>query len=216
MKSGVYKICYESYIYIGSAKIFSQRKYTHLYHLRRGTHSNKILQNLFNKYGEENFKLHIIEECEIEFVIEREQYWIDYYKNSKELKLINILMIAGSSLGAKMSKETCEKKRISMLGKNKGKKKPEYDNIAKSIRQKGRIITEEWRKNMSNALKGRKSNGGRKEKKIIEFNNKLYTYREFSQLINLKYSYVGALKLEKIPIFEKRYNCKILKNKNQK
>ena len=45
-------------------------------HLR---HSSEVIGKAILKYGKENFKCAIIEECPDEILDEREQYWINYY-----------------------------------------------------------------------------------------------------------------------------------------
>lgn len=129
--SCVYKIIVEKYIYIGSTKVFNKRKYEHLWKLKNNTHPNPILQNIFNKHGKDVFIFSVIEEVNVKNLIEIEQKYIDLYKNDKKYTLINILMVAGSSLGHIMSDETKLKKSLSMIGKNKGKK--EVKNIVKPI-----------------------------------------------------------------------------------
>lgn len=56
------------------------------------------------KYGHSNFSLSILEYCEPDKCIEREQYYIDFFKPE-----YNILQTAGSSLGYKHSEEAIEK-----------------------------------------------------------------------------------------------------------
>lgn len=53
------------------------------------------------KYGYSNFSLDVIEYCESDKLISREQYYIDLLKPE-----YNILKIAGSRLGSKHSPET--------------------------------------------------------------------------------------------------------------
>jgi len=64
------------------------------------------------KYDHSNFKLDIIEICDIESLLEREQYYLDNF----ELKY-NILKIAGSLYGFKHSAETIEIMRAARLGR---------------------------------------------------------------------------------------------------
>ena len=47
--------------------------------LNRHEHTNNHLQNAWDKYGEENFRFEILEQCEIRDLNRREKYWIDYY-----------------------------------------------------------------------------------------------------------------------------------------
>jgi group I intron endonuclease len=88
LKSGIYKLVNKlnSRIYIGSAKEFKSRWQSHARHLRSGKHSNKYLQNDFNKCGEEMFEFHILELTEgtQEERRIREQFWIDQFHDKQE------------------------------------------------------------------------------------------------------------------------------------
>jgi group I intron endonuclease len=112
--SGIYKIInnLNNKIYIGSAINFTARKNHHLSCLKRNKHGNKYLQKSFNKYGEQNFIFELIEECNKEDLLIREQYYLDTFKPQ-----YNMCKIAGSNFGIKRSKETCEKLKISNTGK---------------------------------------------------------------------------------------------------
>ena len=63
-------------IYVGSSKDIYFRFRRHIMFLRNNKHINQHLQNAFNKYGRDSFVLRIIETCEIEDLIERENFWI--------------------------------------------------------------------------------------------------------------------------------------------
>jgi len=80
-------------------------------------------------YGHENFNLEIIEYCNKEFVIDREQYYIDLLKPE-----YNILRKAGSSLGFKHSMETLLKFKSRKLS-------PEALTNLKRSKAKGAHIT---------------------------------------------------------------------------
>jgi group I intron endonuclease len=116
--SCVYTITCNNYCYVGSAKIFSKRKFEHLWNLRNHKHSNPILQNLFNKYGEDNFIFSIKEICDPKLLIIREQYWMDNIPN--EINKINIAEVAGSTTGIKHTDISIEKRRNSMIGGLRG------------------------------------------------------------------------------------------------
>nr|YP_009568477.1 GIY endonuclease [Drechslerella brochopaga]QBL02557.1 GIY endonuclease [Drechslerella brochopaga] len=62
--------------------------------------------NALIKHGYSNFSLEILEYCEAENCIEREQFYIDLYKPE-----YNILKFAGSNLGYKHTEETLDKLR---------------------------------------------------------------------------------------------------------
>ena len=63
MKSGIYSILntLNGKIYIGSANDIDRRLSEHLRRLRNNKHTNKKIQNSWNKYSEENFVFNIIE-----------------------------------------------------------------------------------------------------------------------------------------------------------
>jgi len=88
LKSGIYKILntLNGRIYIGSAKEFKSRWKSHARHLKSGKHSNKYLQNDFNKCGAEAFEFHILELTEgtQEERKLREQVYIDQYHDKQE------------------------------------------------------------------------------------------------------------------------------------
>lgn len=99
MKSGIYKILnkHNGKFYIGSAFDLDKRWTEHKYHLNRLTHKNSYLQNAWNKYGSVSFEFIIIEICDKENLIIREQYWIDNLKPE-----YNLAKIAGSRAGVSM------------------------------------------------------------------------------------------------------------------
>lgn len=86
--SGVYKILniITNKFYIGSSKNICDRLFGHFQELRKNTHYNKYLQNAYNKYGEGNFVLSIVEICNN--TLEREQYYIDTLKPEYNLAKI--------------------------------------------------------------------------------------------------------------------------------
>jgi group I intron endonuclease len=82
MKTGIYRItCLaNSKIYIGSSFDIDKRWKVHKNQLNKNKHINIFLQNSYNKYGSENFKFEILEECEKENLLQLEQKWMDETK----------------------------------------------------------------------------------------------------------------------------------------
>ena len=76
---GIYKITnlVNGKIYYGSSKDIEKRWRIHKNNLNNNKHHNIKLLNAWNKYGEENFKFDIIEECNETILLEREQYYLD-------------------------------------------------------------------------------------------------------------------------------------------
>lgn len=93
--SGVYKILNQvnNKVYIGSSKSIENRISTHISRLKRGVHRNKHLQSSWIKYGAKNFLFSVVEFCEVNELLEREQCYIDSY-NKKDM--YNKTFIAGS------------------------------------------------------------------------------------------------------------------------
>jgi hypothetical protein len=77
--SGVYQLrCLPNgKIYIGSAVDLQNRWEHHYRSLRRGNHHNIHLQNAWNKNGEENLEISIVEFAEPSNLLEIEQKWMD-------------------------------------------------------------------------------------------------------------------------------------------
>jgi group I intron endonuclease len=126
--SGIYNIlCLTNQkIYIGSSKNIGERLRIHERDIKKGKHHSVHLQRAWNQYGKESFEYFCIEKSEIEFLIEREQYWMDKYESYNKNKGYNINRTAGSCLGNILSEE--HKKKISLAHKGK--------IIPKSVREK--------------------------------------------------------------------------------
>ena len=79
--SGIYKITCKANgkVYIGSSKNINVRFQIHRHRLRRNLHVNPLLQNVWNKHGEDSFLFEVIESCEEKDLLKREQYWMDFY-----------------------------------------------------------------------------------------------------------------------------------------
>ncbi len=117
MNSGIYKIqsiAHPERFYIGSAKDIRGRMREHLNRLKRGNHANPILQNHFNKYGEEDLNFTVITYCELSELIKTEQFYIDSLNPP-----INICRVAGNTIGRPQSEETRRKRSIAMTGKTR-------------------------------------------------------------------------------------------------
>ncbi len=117
-KSGIYKIYNNKTgdFYIGSAKNLYLRLHMHKSNLLKNKHVNKFLQHSYNKYGKSNFTFEVLEECDTNLLINREQFYIDYL-----FPTFNLRKIAKSNLGIKWSEESKKKKKL------QGRKGPIYE-----------------------------------------------------------------------------------------
>jgi group I intron endonuclease len=150
--SGIYRIDLgNGYFYIGSAVDLGRRKNSHTAHLKKSKHRNIKMQRCWDKY--KIFEFTILEKCEIEFLLIREQIYLDKYKDN--LKNINIASNAASPmLGRKHSAES----RAKISKGNKGKK-----------------VSDEQRLNMSIAHKAKGMSFERKEALRTQNKNRIYT-----------------------------------------
>lgn len=77
-KSGVYiiKNVITDDFYIGSSYLMRKRLIMHRSRLRAGKHHNAYLQNSFNKYGEKYFTTECLELCDVDVLLQREEFYI--------------------------------------------------------------------------------------------------------------------------------------------
>lgn len=154
LKSRIYKIVntINNKIYIGQTVNFIKRKSEHFVKLSKSIHVNSYLQNTYNKYGVDAFIFKIIEECEINILTEREQFYIDSLKPE-----YNICKIAATTLGIKHTIE---------------------QNKAKSDRQKGKKKHENFGKIQHDRLKGIKPSDHCMEQAKIAATNRIHSQEE--------------------------------------
>ena len=76
---GIYKITntITGKYYIGSSKNIKDRIYRHFVALRNNKHKNKHLQASYNKYGWRVFESELVEECSLDKLVEREQFYLE-------------------------------------------------------------------------------------------------------------------------------------------
>ncbi|MEK6885003.1 MAG: GIY-YIG nuclease family protein [Nanoarchaeota archaeon] len=168
IKSGIYKITnlITNKFYIGGSITVKQRLSSHKSMLRGNKHSNPYLQNAFNFYGEINFKFEILEYCNKDKVLEREQIWLDWCKPFAPNNGYNIVKIAGSQLGLAHTQKT--KDLISNMHKGKPKTKEHVAKVALAMIGKSRpdlaarnkansskLTSDQARENMRKAQTGR-------------------------------------------------------------
>jgi group I intron endonuclease len=159
--SGIYKILNWSNgkMYIGSATYLRKRINDHKCSLQKGKHSNRHLQAAYNKYGKLNFQFLIIEYCEKEKLIEREQFWMDN-NNCISPNGYNLAHKAGNTSGVKWTEEQRIKWRSKRIGYTRTQE--EKDKISLSMKGKknrlGTRHTEETRLKMGDANRRRLGN----------------------------------------------------------
>ena len=173
---GIYKIINikNSKIYVGSSINLKSRKWQHFWNLESNKHDNIKLQNSYNKHGKDNFEWEIIEYVEFnedkevlkKNLLEREQYWIDKYFGEK---CYNIRIEAGNNLGLRWKLSDTSRKNIAnaLIGRPVSQETRDKIGKANSVSLRGKKLSEEHRKKLSNSLKGIKRKSMSEEQKEI-------------------------------------------------
>lgn len=119
-------------VYVGYTTDFEYREYNHSNRIKANSHANEHLQYAVNKYGIENFKIEVLEECEERFLTALEHYWCTILDTHNRKFGYNIKPTHPDIINSKISQETKDKIRIS----NTGNKRTEESRVKMSISAK--------------------------------------------------------------------------------
>ena len=124
--------------------------------------SGPLLKKAIKKYGKENFKKEVIEECSsFEQMVEREEHWLNYYDVGNNPMFYNLqnsgtgVILKGERnhfYGKKHSEESKRKMSESTRGEknpNWGKHHSDKTKQKMSLAQVGKVLSEETRKKLS-------------------------------------------------------------------
>jgi len=148
-------------LYIGSSKNLKNRKYNHFFALKNNKHPNEYLQNAWNKHGKQAFNWAILCYCKENTLLEKEQYYINYYQACNPNCGYNLslradrIKLTEESL-EKMRKKLSEVMKVRMLSKetreklrqaNLGKKLSlEHIEKIRYTKLKYKHLVDEWKK----------------------------------------------------------------------
>ena len=93
-------------IYVGSAVNLRRRWREHVLLATKGAHKSPYFQKAWNKYGAESFTIAVLELCDRNQLIEREQCYLDTLRPYDRSIGFNVAQRAGSTLGRVASAET--------------------------------------------------------------------------------------------------------------
>lgn len=117
-ESGIYGIrnLVNGKIYVGSSKNIYKRTYEHIRLLKKEKHTNTYLQKSYSKYGAYNFIIFVIEICDTDNLLQKEDFYINQY-NSKDREFgYNLMGINPDDFGYIHTEET-RNKRVKSLKK---------------------------------------------------------------------------------------------------
>lgn len=147
--SGIYRIVclVNQRIYIGSSINLIRRFGEHKRYLNAGTHHSHYLQSAWNKYGVSNFAFEVIELCEPDALLEREQHYLDTlnpflpngYNTSRD--------VVRFAVGLSRSVETRAKMSAAKKGTNRYVKSPEHRaKLSATLKGRARVVRQDARR----------------------------------------------------------------------
>jgi group I intron endonuclease len=148
--TGIYKLYYKGSdkFYVGSTgRSFKQRLSTHLSELRNGYHHNTALQRGYYKYGEGNLIMEPLIICDVNGMMELEEFAIICLKPSYNASKSGV-----TRRGVKTSEET--KKKLSLSHKGKSLTEEHKKNISKGLLSAGIRISEEHKEKLRILMSG--------------------------------------------------------------
>jgi len=153
--SGIYKIkCLKNEkIYVGSSFDIIKRINNHFKKLKNKNHINRHLQASYDLYGKDNFTWEILERCDVEFLLDREQFWMDQTKCYDRTIGFNNCIKSDRPLGYKHTEDA--KRKMSKLKLGRKLSQEQIDKISKS--NTGRKMDEESKRKMSESKSGEKN-----------------------------------------------------------
>ncbi len=159
-KSGIYKFTnlVNNKIYIGQAVDLFQRWCSH-----KGCYDDCYIHRAIKKHGWNNFRFEVLETCEKDKLIEREQHYLDFYKSYDRKIGYNIRRFADTKYGYSHSEKT--KRKISLT-------------------KTGRKATPEERKRRSEFSKLRKPSSKFFERAITSKYKTVYQFNLNNEIVN--------------------------------
>lgn len=142
--------------YIGQSIHIRARVLKHINLLNKKEHKNNHLQCSWNKYGEENFEVNVLEYCAVDELDNKEDYYITKYKSNDNKYGFNYRIDNKTNRGLKWSEEQREKMMMAIDNNPWFRNHTVPLSTAKKAWEanKGRIWTQEERDRQSERLTG--------------------------------------------------------------
>jgi len=196
--SGIYTITniLTNQVLVGESKNVHKRLIEHRSKLRGNYHENDYLQKAFNKYGEQNFKFELLENCDPSFLLSQENYWCNLLDSHNDRFGYNILQTGPNKISHKRVKSLNEVQIETLRRSSTGRKFTNEAKLKMSSAKKlyytnhkhpllGRSMTEETKQKISSSLKGKNFHT---EEGIINISNsakhRIKSVEEINKIIN--------------------------------
>lgn len=135
-------------IYIGSTvQKLNRRWYDHVVTLKGQRHGNRYLQRAWNKYGEDSFRLDVIERVSgYKKLLEREQHWIDKYYGEGCYNIGKAVEnpMKGRTHTKKTRKQLSESNKRAWKNADYRERMDDYYSLEETIEEKSRRTKELW------------------------------------------------------------------------
>ena len=203
--------------YIGSSSNFRRREQIHKSQLKNNRHHNLYLQRSWNKYGKDNFKFEIIEECDVKKLFKKEEEYIDLIKPEYNIGSIG----GGDNITNNPNRDEIIK-NITNVTVNRYKTMSKEERLAKFSQpgnkngMYGKTHSEKTRKIISKKLKGKTGTGTRY--KLGKTHVELYGKKNAIRISKLISEAAKQRTGNKNPFFGKRHSektKKLISNKNK-
>jgi group I intron endonuclease len=193
MVSGVYYIYCSSNKkgYVGSSYSITKRWHNHKSNLKNNKHPNIIIQNSYNKYGNDKFEYSVLAKCPIKYLSKLEQWFKDKSMlNSK----FNIRQECESNRGIVHSQES--KKKISDKAKGRKFENGVREKLSQLKKQKIKENDSFREKIMLNLVKNpigeRNPNAKLTNEMVIEIRDRI---KKGERVCDLKHQYPCSLNM---------------------
>lgn len=168
--AGIYKIVSPSgRVYIGQALNLNKREVSYKY---GNYYGQKRLIVSVKKYGWEDHKFSVIEECNVSELNNRERYWQDYYDVLSD-KGLNCKLTNSTDKSGVLSTETKDKIRNSLVGKTHSEERKLNQSKAQIGKKRDLSHVEAIRLSTIERLKNpieRRKLGNKKRKAVLQYN----------------------------------------------
>lgn len=161
--SGIYRITCTANgkFYIGSSANMLKRQQQHCSKLRKGTHGNQHLQSAWKKYGENAFSFDVVEICDCDALLDREQHYLDLFHAYDSSVGFNIGIKAGGAMFGRPLSESARAKVSQALKAYYSTDEGRANKIAAST---GRVMTETTRSKIRASNVGKVRSGITRER----------------------------------------------------